>query len=245
MGRPMTWRDQRTGVALALTVLALAVPCVAWYLVGSREADRQATELTDTAQRAAHDTAVRLATQLTQRLNTLRDTEARRPFYHYQPFYHDPKGASEGASVTLSPLASAPSDPLVLVYFQADGASGRVTLPAEDPEVLRQQAEVALPTQRDTLHYLRNELERGIASILFNVRGESKPVAQQKAAPQGQQVLVLDKRSWTLNADATELYGNIKRRSVAQQQADVAQLASPQEQGNVQIFVGALKWRTL
>ena len=176
----MNLRDKRATLAFALTALALTVPCVAWYLVGSREADRQAREFTGAARRAAHETAVRLATQLTQRLTALRDSEALRPFYHYQPFFHDPKGASEGASVVLSPLAMAPSDPLILVYFQADGASGRVSLPAANTEA-QQQVEPQPGSERDALRYLQHEIERGVASILFSVRGES--LAQQPAAP--------------------------------------------------------------
>jgi hypothetical protein len=39
-----------------------------------------------------------------------------------------PEGASEGPSVTPSPLAQGPTDPLIRAYFQIDPA-GRVTLP--------------------------------------------------------------------------------------------------------------------
>jgi signal transduction histidine kinase len=266
VGQTVNLRDKRAALAFALTALALAVPCVAWYLVGSREAERQAAELTDAAQRTAHETAVRLATQLKQRLNALRDAEALRPFYHYQPFFHDPKGASEGASVVVSPLAMTPSDPLVLVYFQADGASGRVNLPAANAEV-QQQMGPQQSSQRDALRYLQHELERGVASILFAVRGESlpqqpdvptksstgaQPQPQQKLQAQGQprpdrgqRVEVLEKRAWEQNVDAAELYSNLKRRNVAQQQQDVATFADSKDQGNVQVFIGPLKWRTM
>ena len=229
-------------IALALTVLAVAVPCVAWYLVGSRESDRQAAELSAGAQRMAHDTAERLATQLSQRLNTLRDAEARRPFYHYQPFFHDPKGASEGASVVPSPLAAPPGDPLVQVYFQADGASGRISLPAANVEA-QQQYEQQPATQRDTLRYLQHELERSVASILFAVRGESLPQqAAKQQSIQGQSVQVLNKSAWAQNANAADLYNTLRNRAPAQNAA-VPVLTN--EQGNVQIFVGALKWRTM
>lgn len=248
----MTLRDQRAAFALLLTALALGVPCVAWYLVGSREAERQAVELADTARRMAHDTGVRLATQLTDRLNALRDTESRRPFYHYQPYFHDPNGASEGASVVPSPLTAPPSDPLILVYFQADGASGRVTLPAATAET-QQQVDPQQPDQRDTLRYLQHELERSIASVLFAVRGESLPqsavqtkdtvgVRQNQRSP-GQRVEVLEKRAWLQNLDAAELYSNLKSRNLSQQQT--RDLADTNGTGSVQVFVGALKWRTM
>ena len=47
------------------------------------------------------------------------------------------------------------------------------------------------------------------------------------------------------NADAAELYSNLKRRSVGQQQKDIASFADTNGQSNVQIFVGPLKWRTM
>ena len=270
----MALRDRRAALALVLTVLALAVPCGAWYLVGSREAQRQADDLAAAARRNAHETAVRLATQLTQRLNNLRDAESRRPFYHYQAFFHDPQVASQGASVAPSPLTTAPSDPLVLVYFQADGASGRVSLPAAST-VAQSAAEPTTTAQRDTLHYLQHQLERGVASILFAVRGESlpqqtianeKPSApkgqskteppaqplqaasqwrsnQQSPPAQGQRVEVLEKRAWVQNLDAAALYSNLKQPNPNQK--EIANLADLQQQGNVEIFVGALKWRTL
>ncbi|MEI8122573.1 MAG: HAMP domain-containing sensor histidine kinase [bacterium] len=249
----MILRDNRTMLALILTALAVIVPCVAWYLVGSREAERQVADLADTARQSAHDAATRLADQLTQRLNTLRDVEARRPFYHYQPFFHDPKGASEGASVVPSPLAAPPGDPLVQVYFQADGESGRVSLPAANVEA-QQQLDPQAASQRDTLRYLQHELERGLASILFAVRGESRTPniteknGQQESAPaQGKQVMTLDQRAWQQNAEASELYTNLKRRkpNTAPQQLDIADPEDSKTRKDVQITVGALKWRTL
>lgn len=251
----MKIRDNRTMLALVLTALAVIVPCAAWYLVGSREAERRVADVTEAARQSAHDTAERLADQLTQRLNTLRDTEARRPFYHYQPFFHDPKGASEGASVVPSPLAAPPGDPLVQVYFQADGESGRVTLPAANVEA-QQQLDPQAGSQRDTLRYLQHELERGLASILFAVRGESRSQSPQAATQvkkaeaaqvQGQQVVVLEQQAWKQNADAAELYSNLKRRNPKDpmQQVAASRLDEDKAQGNVQIMVGALKWHTL
>jgi len=249
----MTIRDSRTILALVLTALAVIVPCAAWYLVGSREAERRVDDITDAARQSAHDTAERLADQLTQRLNNLRDTESRRPFYHYQPFFHDPKGASEGASVVPSPLAAPPGDPLVQVYFQADGESGRVTLPAANVEA-QQQLDPQASSQRDTLRYLQHELERGLASILFAVRGESRAPSQAgqsklaaDSVAQGQQVVVLEQRAWKQNAEAVELYANLKHRGAnaelqKKENAPVADLKAPDQ---VQIMVGALKWHTM
>ncbi len=181
----MTIRDNRTILALILTALAIVVPCAAWYLVGSREAERQVSDITEAAHQAAHDTAERLADQLTVRLNTLRETESRRPFYHYQPFFRDPRGTT----LMPSPLAAPPGDPLVQVYFQADGESGRITIPAANVEA-QQQVDPQAASQRDSLRYLQRELERGLASILFAVRGESRPQQGGTSSSQNQPVVV-------------------------------------------------------
>ena len=230
---------QRTGLALVLTVLAVAMPCAAWYLVGSREADRQATSLTEVVQRNTHDTAHRLAEQLTQRLNALREAESRRPFYHYQSFFHDPKGASEGASVVPSPLATGPNDPLVEVYFQADAASGRVTVPSANVEVLKQLEEVTtqqVRAQLDESRYLQRELERGLASILFVLQSETKKTA---AAPQ-QRVEKMQQQAYAQNVQASKLYGELRAG-----QRDNLNLPAQTKDENVQVTIGALKWRTM
>ena len=96
--------NNRTALALGLTVLAVVFPCAAWYLVGSREVAHQVAEVTGHAEEDARVTAERLARQLTQRLNALRDAEAQRPYYHYQPYFHDPEGAAEIIAIHLSAL---------------------------------------------------------------------------------------------------------------------------------------------
>lgn len=119
MGAPL----KRTAAAGALTAAAVLLPLAAWYASGSREAARE-----------ARASGQRLAERLAARLEALKEAESRRPYYHYQRFYHDPKGASEGASVIPSPLTEAPGDPLIRCHFQAD-AAGVVSTPA-DPSLL-------------------------------------------------------------------------------------------------------------
>jgi len=114
VGPAMNFWRSRTTLALGLTVVALVVPCGAWYIVGSREVRRDAAQIEAGPRRFATDTASQLAGRLQERLDALLEAESNRPFYHYQSLYHDPKGASEGASVVPSPLAQGPTDPLVL-----------------------------------------------------------------------------------------------------------------------------------
>jgi signal transduction histidine kinase len=118
----------RTLLALLLTAAAIAVPCAAWYVAGSREVARQVAAFEAEPRRLARETAAQLAQKLKARLDALQDTEWRRPFYHYQNLYHNPKGAYAGASIVPSPLAEGPTDPFIYAYFQID-AAGRLSLP--------------------------------------------------------------------------------------------------------------------
>ncbi|MCG3147477.1 MAG: Adaptive-response sensory-kinase SasA [Verrucomicrobiae bacterium] len=130
MGRTVKFSGKRTVLALGLIALAVVVPGAAWYLVGSRELERQITDQSLTAQEEARETAVRLARQLADRFSVLLEAEARRPYFHYQTYFQDPKGGP----VALSPLTSGPTDPLVDFYFQVDGLTGKVTLLGKDRE---------------------------------------------------------------------------------------------------------------
>src|SRR5437867_1510378 len=124
----------RTAAAFLLALAAVALPCGSWFVVGSREAAREAERLEEGPRRLA-DAAVRqLADRLAARLEALRDNEDKRPFYHYQGLYHDPKGAYEGTSVVPSPLLQGPDDPLIEAHFQIDPA-GRLTLPTLNDEI--------------------------------------------------------------------------------------------------------------
>ena len=51
----MRWTLNRLGLAMGLTALALAVPCAAWFWVGSRAVERQAQDLANAADRYARD----------------------------------------------------------------------------------------------------------------------------------------------------------------------------------------------
>ena len=121
-------RTRRTGAAVALTVIAIAAPCVAWYVVGSASAEREATALRQRPLERGHDIARALADRLRGRLEAMRDSESQRPAYHFQPSYHDPTTTCQCASRTPSPLATGPRDPFVEIYFEIDG-TGRLQVP--------------------------------------------------------------------------------------------------------------------
>lgn len=125
---------RRVGFAILLVLAAVALPTIAWYVVGSRDAANEAKRLEGEALSDATDASQRLATVLTARLEGVRETENRRPYFHYQNLYHDPRGAYVGASVQLSPLAEGNFDPLVHGHFQIDSQM-RVSMPTINPEV--------------------------------------------------------------------------------------------------------------
>ncbi|MCI0623871.1 MAG: HAMP domain-containing histidine kinase [Acidobacteria bacterium] len=146
-------RISRTVAAFLMTSAAVAGPCSAWYVVGSREVARETIRLEREPQQQARETADRHARRLAARLESLRQAESRRPFYHYQNLYHDPKGAYEGASVIPSPLAQGPADPLIQAHFQVD-AAGRLTLPTFNPEVPNLNPREGLAAQQALLDQL-------------------------------------------------------------------------------------------
>jgi signal transduction histidine kinase len=115
-------------LATLLVAVAVLLPTAAWFVSGSREANRRAAALQDEALDGVADRVHTHANRLATRLETLLAREEGRPFYHYQSLYHDPRGAAQGLAVTRSPLAVGTSDPLVLAHFQID-ESGNVSLP--------------------------------------------------------------------------------------------------------------------
>lgn len=127
-------RSLRTLLVIALLLVALGVPCVSWFVSGSREAERESQRIVDEARAQARLAARTMAGQLGARLEKLRASESQRPYFHYQNLIHDPRGASQGLSVVPSPLAQGPTEPLILTHFQID-PKGKVTMPTLNDEV--------------------------------------------------------------------------------------------------------------
>jgi signal transduction histidine kinase len=162
--------------ALVLTAAAIAVPCTAWYVAGSRAAAREAADLERTARQGAMNTALRLAERLAGRLEAIRLAESSRPPYHYQHLYHDPTSTCACASVTPSPLADGPNDPLIWTHFQIDGIDGfeRVTLPTLHAEFAAQSDPLWTAEQVRIASVLEPEAEALTAAL-------GLPIAQEAA----------------------------------------------------------------
>lgn len=266
----MKARFNRTVLALLLTMIAIAVPSVAWYIVGCREAEREAAAMRAQAEHSAHNTATLLAERVRTRLEMLREAEEKRPFYHYQNLYHDPKGAYEGISVHPSPLAEGPNDPMIRAYFQID-AAGRLSLPTLNEEVQETSAQQELAPQRA----IRKELESAVASSreifqpgqtvnsivasqqpadvprqsssISQTQSSASQVAQSVVArrAQGNRVETLEPEAWAQNAAANDVYANLKHNKLSQPEQKQALQQYRGGKGNVQIGVGSLEWHTV
>ncbi|HEV7767003.1 MAG TPA: HAMP domain-containing sensor histidine kinase [Thermoanaerobaculia bacterium] len=158
-------------VPLAALVLFLGVGglCAAWYVSSQRAFDAEVTLQSQLAARQAGDRERVVAGTLAERLETLRRTESQRPYFHYQNLYHDPKGASQGLSVTPSPLATGSLHPLVVAHFQIDAQNG-VTLPTLNEEL----GELNAPNAAE-----QRALRAMLAASAGNVRTAAESLREQ------------------------------------------------------------------
>ena len=153
----MRARLNRTLVAALFTAAAVGVPCVAWFVAGSRAAEQEANQLELEPGVRAGQEAERIARRLAVRLESLRHSETRRSFLDYQPHLHDLPGDCTCEPQLVSPLARGPADPLVWTHFQVDEV-GQLMLPslpsgrAEDPA--RRSAREALSDEQAILEVL-------------------------------------------------------------------------------------------
>jgi signal transduction histidine kinase len=214
-----------TPLAAVLVAIATVLPTAAWYVVGSREVARRAAEIVaEAGQRLAREIET-TATALATRLERVRETEARRPFYHYQSVYHDPEGAAQGLAVTTSPLAGGPTDPLVLSHFQID-AEGRVTVPSVNDRFPELSARDGLAAYCDFLSAMHD-------AVVLDV--DAPPVRDEE------RVLVLDRAAWQQNLLAESVYGML----TGQEPAHSHDGSAVQGPGRVVVRVGPMRWRTL
>ncbi len=219
---------QRLIAAAILIGIAALLPTAAWYVTGFREASRRA----DAAAEAAHDRLAaeveREAARLGRRLEDLRARESERPFFHYQTLYRDPRGAAEGLSVTPSPLAAGPTDPLVRGHFQVD-ESGEVTLPTVSerfPELITTPDYAALC---------------GFLTDLQSAVVMSENPGLSSTAADDERVLTLTGSEWEQIVLADSVYASITGR-VDERDATVT---GDLEIGRVVVRVRPLRWHTM
>ena len=172
-----------TGLLLVFGVGGL---CAAWYVSSQRAFDAEGTLRSQQGVRLAGDRERVIAASLAERLETLRRTESQRPYFHYQNLYHDPKGASQGLSVTPSPLANGPVHPLVIAHFQFD-AQNHVTLPTLNeelrelnaPDVVKQRAlQKKLAASIDEMREAASSLRAQVESEAMAARESATRIAE-------------------------------------------------------------------
>ncbi len=246
MGR-LRLRSHRVAAALVLTVVAVAVPTGAWFVAGTHRIEREADLEEGGLYDKSYKKAVVLAERLATRLELLREAESRRPFYHYQNLFHDPRGAAEGASVSISPLAQGAADPLIEAHFQVDEA-GALTLPTlndEFPElglVADEEAQCALLAKLEELAIF---CDGGL--VPAGKRRRSGPPPAERPAE------VLTRGAWRQHLRANDLYADLKEGRRPDRGLDLggdrARSGGPRSDVSaaerLEIAVGPFAWYTL
>lgn len=135
----------RTAIAAMLVGAAVAVPCTAWWIAGSRAADREAALWEEHANLTAASVASAMAERLGGRLTGILASESARPIFEYAYRYQDPQLSCECATWVESPLARGPIEPLLSVHFEID-RRGAVTVPSVPPDEV---ADATSPVRSD------------------------------------------------------------------------------------------------
>lgn len=159
----MRLRLTPTLVASVLTLLALGLPCAAWWVTGSRAARHEADRIRMGPRAQAAFEARRGAERIAGRLEALRLSETRRSFLDYRTEDQPLPGAACEPLLT-SPLAQGPADPLIWAHFQIDDL-GRLTMPTLAAGQGSQRAREALLAEQSILETLECALPEPLAAV--------------------------------------------------------------------------------
>lgn len=247
----------RTVAAGVLTAVAVAVPCGAWFYVGQKQIAQERESSRELVYSQSYKRAVMLAERLATRLELLRSNESRRPFYHYQNLYHDPKGASEGASVVTSPLAQGPVDPMVEAHFQVD-AEGNLTLPTLNdafPELGLQGAEDRQCELLWKLHDIAVFCKLESGRLPGGSRWSTGGGDDLEPAPEGEaRSLEIDAQAWRQHLQANDVWAKLKYDdserppegvSIAGRPLAGVDLSGGRGEPGVQVDVYPMEWHSL
>jgi len=254
-------RRSNIAIVAMLLVGVLAALLGGWGLTGWQEvrARQASAELVPVA--AASARAGELARELRGELDQLLVREARRPYFHYQNLFHDPR-ASPGPSVTPSPLAIGPDDPLVLGYFQID-VNAKVTTPALND---------MFPQLSDTKRLVEHRAFRDVVTAQLAVAlaperaKDVVNVAETVEAPRHgtreAHTYEIDSSSYAQNTNANRVYGNPDALT-ANEKEEVERIGPPPTgardppkptpathigrtvKSTITISLSSLEWRTL
>ncbi len=236
-------RPSRTAIAAVLSIVALAGLLVAWFVSGWADVRARQHERETAPARRATELGDRVAGELRGALSSLLARESERPYYHYGNLFHDPRAG--GSSVTPSPLASGPGDPLIRGHFQIDPA-GRVTTPTINDDVpeLSESAHLAENTKfRDEV---RDHLARELAAASPVVVAKVDPRPQHTAVGNSNRVIEVDRSSYAQNYIANDVYWQQQRTDNhvphSPTKPGIGTVTTPD--GRIPITISAFAWRT-
>ena len=181
----------RTTVAMLLAGAAVTIPCVAWYFAGARAADQRGVRVEAAARQAATAEASRIAEQLTLRLESLRQTESRRPYSDYLSDGQLVTGDCAAEPQFASPLARGPADPLIWAHFQIDDV-GQLSLPTLVDD---RPAENGAADAREIQAAIFEELECASSHHLAALRRKPQ-AATERRVPAGGGVITVGAFEW-------------------------------------------------
>ncbi|MBP9207789.1 MAG: HAMP domain-containing histidine kinase [Kofleriaceae bacterium] len=260
----MRRRRSATALAAALALLAVGAVLIGWWLTGQAAvAQARQAALAEPARRAEQRARL-LAEELGRELDAVRQRESRRPYFHYQNLFHDPRGATSGTAVAPSPLADGPVEPLVRAHFQvalgADaGADLVVTMPtlnddipalvAADRRALDEPLRSALGQVAATLVAAVPALEASPARVASVQRERSKaprPVGVA-VAPQQAETLELSADSYSQNAMSNTIYQqNYQQDRPALRPAPPVTITTVEKRSErITVTIGALDWQVV
>ncbi len=176
-------RDKRTSLVTLLVAGGVLAPCIAWYMAGSSAAHEQAERLRKAPLQLARLETDRLAFHVAMRLESLRESEARRPYTDYRAQGERlPAGCLIEEPLGGSPLAMGPSDPLVWAHFQIDSV-GQLTLPHSS---LEGESESVTDDASTISSTVAEELECAATDYLASIRRSATSLGRRIVdAPEG------------------------------------------------------------
>jgi signal transduction histidine kinase len=173
------WRPPRTWLAAVVVVAIMASLLLGWYWAGSAEVAARSEQVRTRPIAELQTRVASVADELRRDLDDVLRRESLRPYYHYGNLFRDPRGASTGLSLSPSPLAGGPTEPLISDHFQID-AAGAVTLPTinDDAPELSDLPRLAAHQQA------RRELAAAASVVRDRVLGAGIALASAEQAQQ-------------------------------------------------------------
>lgn len=193
--RPRRRWERRTPLAGAVVLGIVGSLLLGWYWAGAADTAARARAVRLRPVEELRGRVSEVAAELRRDLDELLRRESQRPYYHYTNLFRDPRSTSTGLSLSPSPLASGPSEPLVADHFQIN-ACGEVSLPTindEEPALsdrARLAEHVAVRAQLATVaSSLRERVLREGTAVALAEPGEEAgaqaPQPQQLAMDEG------------------------------------------------------------